>query len=68
MFLALLPWLLSIMGRVQGLHCKSDIDFSVISKFYIFQVFLSTAIDRTCSSAHKLIRTHKHCAQPSHSL
>lgn len=37
-FLALLPWLLSILGRVQGLHSQSTIDFSVISKFYIFQV------------------------------
>ena len=37
-FLALLPWLLSILGRVQGLHSQSSIDFSVISKFYIFQV------------------------------
>ena len=37
-FLALLPWLLSIMGRLQGLHSLSSLDFSVISKFYIFQV------------------------------
>ncbi|CAL5228475.1 g11617 [Coccomyxa viridis] len=46
-FLALLPWLLSIMGRVQGLYSKSSIDFSVISKFYIFQfitVFLGSFI------------------------
>ena len=41
-FLALLPWLLSILGRIQGLHSQSSIDFSVISKFYIFQVRSST--------------------------
>lgn len=39
-FLALLPWLLSILGRLQGLHSKSIIDFSVISKFFIFQARL----------------------------
>ncbi|CAK0785988.1 hypothetical protein CVIRNUC_009201 [Coccomyxa viridis] len=46
-FLALLPWLLSIMGRLQGLHSLSSLDFSVISKFYIFQfitVFLGSFI------------------------
>lgn len=41
-FLALLPWLLSIMGRLQGLHSKSIIDFSVISKFFVFQVQLKS--------------------------
>ena len=45
MFLALLPWLLSILGRVQGLHSQSSIDFSVISKFYIFQVCSLSDLD-----------------------
>lgn len=39
-FLALLPYLLSLMGRIQGLHSISSLDFSVVSKFYIFQVQL----------------------------
>ena len=39
-FLALLPYLLSLMGRVQGLHSISSLDFSVVSKFYVFQVQL----------------------------
>jgi len=40
-FLALLPWLLSILGRLQGLHSKSIIDFSVISKLVCILVLLA---------------------------
>ena len=36
-FLALLPLLLAFMGRLQGLHSQSLVDFSVINKYYIFQ-------------------------------
>ena len=36
-FLALLPWLLAIMGRVQGLYSQSMLDFSVVTKYYVFQ-------------------------------
>jgi hypothetical protein len=36
-FLALLPWLLAIMGRVQGLFSQSMLDFSVVTKYYVFQ-------------------------------
>ena len=36
-FLALLPYLLSILGRLQGLHSQAAVDFSVINKYYIFQ-------------------------------
>ena len=36
-FLALLPILLFLMGRVQGLFSQSMLDFSVVTKYYIFQ-------------------------------
>ena len=36
-FLALLPILLRLMGRVQGLFSQSMLDFSVVTKYYIFQ-------------------------------
>ena len=36
-FLALLPILLRLMGRVQGLYSQSMLDFSVVTKYYIFQ-------------------------------
>lgn len=36
-FLALLPILLMLMGRVQGLYSQSMLDFSVVTKYYIFQ-------------------------------
>ena len=36
-FLALLPILLRLMGRVQGLFSESMLDFSVVTKYYIFQ-------------------------------
>ena len=36
-FLALLPILLRLMGRVQGLYSQSALDFSVVTKYYIFQ-------------------------------
>ena len=39
-FLAVLPSILSLMGRVQGLHSISILDFSVVSKFFMFQVQL----------------------------
>ncbi|EIE18583.1 DUF221-domain-containing protein [Coccomyxa subellipsoidea C-169] len=37
-FLAILPIILAFMGRIQGLTSRSSIDFSVITKYYIFQV------------------------------
>ena len=36
-FLALLPILLRLMGRVQGLYSESMLDYSVVTKYYIFQ-------------------------------
>jgi hypothetical protein len=32
------------MGRIQGLHSMSTLDFSVVSKFYIFQVQLCSGV------------------------
>ena len=37
-FLALLPNLLAFMSHVQGLTSKSQIDFGVLRKYFIFQV------------------------------
>lgn len=37
-FLAVLPTLLAFLGRLQGLTSQSSVDFSVITKYYVFQV------------------------------
>jgi hypothetical protein len=36
-FLALLPWLLTLMARFSGMVSQAQVDFSVVSRFYIFQ-------------------------------
>ncbi|KAK9902019.1 hypothetical protein WJX75_001351 [Coccomyxa subellipsoidea] len=46
-FLALLPMILAFMGRIQGLNSKSSVDFSVITKYFVFQfitVFLGSFV------------------------
>ncbi len=47
-FLALLPWLLAIMGRVQGLFSQSMLDFSVVTKYYVFQARAGRARRAPC--------------------
>ena len=37
-FLAILPMILAFMGRLQGLTSRSSVDFSVITKYFVFQV------------------------------
>ncbi|KAK9840790.1 hypothetical protein WJX81_004889 [Elliptochloris bilobata] len=56
-FLALLPILLRLMGRVQGLYSQSMLDFSVVTKYYIFQiitVFFGTLIAGSIASQIKV--------------
>ena len=54
MFLALLPMLLAFMGRLQGLHSQALVDFSVINKYYIFQVDLQAFPWAHCSASGAL--------------
>ena len=59
-FLALLPILLAIMGRLQGLHSQSLVDFSVINKYYIFQAREHARTLPPCPAA-LVLRPRTHC-------
>jgi hypothetical protein len=53
-FLALLPYLLAILGRLQGLHSQSLVDFSVINKYYIFQARAWPLLHETSETSSSL--------------
>ena len=39
-FLALLPTILALLGRAEGLPAESEVEFTVVKRYYAFQVRL----------------------------
>ena len=37
-FLALLPTILALLGRAEGLPAESEVEFTVVKRYYAFQV------------------------------
>lgn len=57
-FLAVLPFLLEYMGHVEGLTCLSSVQFSVIKKYFAFQVLLHLLSSR---KAQSLVQSSDFC-------